>query len=84
MEKPRLLITGITGYVGSWVCHRAVKSGKYRVRGTARNIESEEKKKLLGQMFGDLLKEIEVVEVDLSDTESVRKAVEGKILFEVA
>lgn len=34
--KPKLLITGVNGYIGSWVTLKALKTGEYQVRGTVR------------------------------------------------
>ena len=78
MEKPQLLITGITGYIGGWVTKYAVESGKYRVRGTVRNPNDPNKKKFLVDSFGELLSEIEVVGADLLDPESIKAAIQGK------
>ena len=35
-SKPKLLITGINGYIGAWVTLKALESGEYQVRGTVR------------------------------------------------
>jgi len=37
-DLPRVTVTGITGYVGSWVTLMLLQSGKYRVRGTVRSL----------------------------------------------
>jgi len=34
---PIVTITGITGFIGSWVGLLSLQSGKYRVRGTVRS-----------------------------------------------
>ena len=35
--KPKLLITGINGYIGSWTTLKALECGEYIVRGTVRD-----------------------------------------------
>ena len=36
-SKPLVLITGISGYIGSHVCKAFLEDGTYRVRGTVRD-----------------------------------------------
>jgi len=45
-NRPILLVTGCTGYLGAWCTKKAVESGKYQVRGTTRNPNSNRAKKL--------------------------------------
>jgi FlaA1/EpsC-like NDP-sugar epimerase len=47
--KPRVLITGINGYVGSQVCMAFLKHGGYQIRGTIRNKQDTKK-------YGEILK----------------------------
>jgi nucleoside-diphosphate-sugar epimerase len=76
-SKPRVLVTGISGYIGSWVTLRALESGKYLVRGTVRNAKDEDKLKILKEAFKDRYEEIELVQATLTDQDSIDKAVEG-------
>ena len=50
--KPTVLITGVTGYLGSHVTLLFLEEGSYNVRGTVRDTENARKleplKKLLG------------------------------------
>lgn len=39
---PLVLVTGVSGYIGTWVAYTALKLG-YRVRGTVRSISNENK-----------------------------------------
>jgi GDP-D-mannose dehydratase len=80
-EKPRLLITGISGYIGAHVALEAIKSKKYKVRGSIRNKNNPEKQKLLSEAFGENMKHIEIVEADLLNEQSIRSAVKGNFLF---
>jgi nucleoside-diphosphate-sugar epimerase len=79
MDKnlPLLLITGINGYVGSWVTKKALDSKKYRIRGTIRDHTDKEKIELLRDAFGDQFDQIELVSADLLDKDSLAKAVDG-------
>jgi uncharacterized protein YbjT (DUF2867 family) len=36
-DKPLVVITGITGYVGSNVCKTFLEDGSFKVRGTVRD-----------------------------------------------
>ena len=38
---PKVLITGITGYLGSNVCDYFLKDGRFKVRGTVRNLSDQ-------------------------------------------
>jgi nucleoside-diphosphate-sugar epimerase len=76
-SKPKLLITGITGYVASWVLYKALESGKYSVRGTVRDKDNAAKLKPVKEALGDLYDQLEIFSADLDDKESLAKAVEG-------
>ncbi len=39
---PLVLVTGVSGYIASWVAYAALKLG-YRVRGTVRSLANESK-----------------------------------------
>ena len=76
--KKKVLITGITGYIGSQVCLYFLKDGSYDVRGTVRDPSNATKLAPLKKAFGDeLFNKIEIVAADLLDSESLDKAVEG-------
>jgi nucleoside-diphosphate-sugar epimerase len=49
-SKPVVLITGVTGFLGSHVCMEFLKSGIFKVRGTVRDLPS--KTELLKKTFG--------------------------------
>ena len=75
--KPIVTITGVTGYIGSHVCLLFLQDGSYRVRGTVRDKAKQERMEPIRKSFGDLYEELEVVEADLMDEESLAKAIEG-------
>lgn len=73
-NKPRVVITGITGYVGSHICLAFLKHGGFRVRGTARDPNNTKKINPLRVAFGPLFSELEIVKADLNDEESLIEA----------
>ncbi len=42
-KKPVVVITGVSGYLGSHVALEFLKDGGYTVRGTVRDIKNEKK-----------------------------------------
>ena len=75
--KPKLLVTGITGYVGAWVTLKVLETDQYSVRGTVRDKSNEAKMQALKEAFGDHFDKIELFNADLTDKESLRIAAEG-------
>ena len=76
-SKPKLLVTGVNGNLGSWICKYALESGEYKVYGTVRDSTSEKTQKQLKDAFGDHYDELTLVSLDLLDNDSIKKAVEG-------
>lgn len=74
--KEKVLVTGITGYIGSWVALYLLEQG-YRVRGTVRDPTNEAKLAPLKKAFGDKFETVEIVKGDLLDAESMGRAVNG-------
>ena len=84
-DKPMVLITGVTGYVGSQVAHTYLQHGEFKVRGTVRSLKNPEKMEPLKKSLGELYDQMELVEADLLDEESIIKAGEGcKYIVHVA
>jgi len=54
-----------------------LKNGSFKVRGTVRSTTNEAKIAPLREAFGDLFNELELVEADLLNEESLFKAIEG-------
>jgi nucleoside-diphosphate-sugar epimerase len=76
--KPKVLITGITGYVGSQVTHYFLKDGGFQVKGTVRDPSNAERLAPLKKAFGeDLFSQVELAQADLLDAESLDKAIAG-------
>mmetsp|Transcript_35298 Transcript_35298/g.77325 ORF Transcript_35298/g.77325 Transcript_35298/m.77325 type:complete len:320 (-) Transcript_35298:193-1152(-) len=74
-QEALVVITGITGYLGSQTCLVFLQNG-YRVRGTVRSISSSEAK--IKAAFGDdLFANLELVEADLNDEASISSACAG-------
>eukprot|EP00122_Pirum_gemmata_P001028 Pgem_evm1s919 len=77
MSKPLVVITGCSGFLGAHVTLTFLKDGNYRVRGTVRSKSNEEKIKPLKEAFGGFFEQLELVEADLNDENSIVKACEG-------
>ena len=77
-SRPIVTVTGISGFLGSHVGLQALQDGGYRVRGTVRSKNNADKIEPLRQNFGEeLFSQLDLVEADLTDAESLRKAIEG-------
>ena len=75
--KETVLITGVSGYLGSRVCLTFLESGQFKVRGTVRSVTKPEKIEPLKKAFGAYFQQLELVEADLLDEASMIKAAEG-------
>jgi nucleoside-diphosphate-sugar epimerase len=76
-SRPKLLITGVSGHLASWICKLALESREYQVYGSIRDATSEKRQKQLKEGFGKLYDDLTLVSLDLLDKESIEKAVEG-------
>ena len=76
-DKPVVTITGISGYLGAETCLQFLKDGTYRVRGTVRDKTNEAKVAPIRDAFGDLFNQLELVEADLLNEESLVAAIAG-------
>ena len=68
--KETVLITGISGFIGSQVCKHFLENGSFKVRGTVRDTKRAEKIEPLKKAFGELFDQLELVEADLNDEAS--------------
>ena len=75
--KPIVTITGVSGFIGAQVCLDFLKAGEFTVRGTVRDKNNESKIAPLRKAFGDHFEQLELVEADLLDADSIAKAVSG-------
>ena len=76
-SKKIVTITGITGFLGSHVCLTFLKDGTFKVRGTVRDKNNEKKIDPIKKAFGEYFDQLELVEANLNDAESLHKAIEG-------
>ena len=74
---PRVTITGVSGFLGSWTCLKFLESGRYRVRGTVRDENNEAKIAPLRTAFGSHFDQLELVEADLMNEQSIINAIKG-------
>jgi len=85
LKNTKVVVTGVTGFVGSWVTKLLLEEGNYKVRGTVRDPNNQEKLEPLKKAFGDKFNELELVAADLNDQKSLEEAVKGcSYLFHVA
>ncbi|KJZ72452.1 hypothetical protein HIM_08121 [Hirsutella minnesotensis 3608] len=71
-----VLVTGATGYIGSWIAHEFVKQG-YRVRAAARNQEKATLlKSVLEKQYGSNRVEIALIS-DMTDPHAYDEAIKG-------
>lgn len=64
-NKPIVVITGVSGYLGSHVALQFLQDGGFRVRGTVRDSTDEKKIAPLRKAFGDLFDMMTLVEANL-------------------
>lgn len=74
-SRPIVTVTGISGYVGSHVGLTLLRDGEFRVRGTVRDKNNEDKIGPLRQAYGEHFDQLELVEADLLDTASLIRAI---------
>lgn len=75
-NAPLVLVTGVSGYIGSWVAYAALSLG-YRVRGTVRSLSNESKISHLRDLCPGSVHKLELVEADLNSANGWQEAVEG-------
>ena len=51
--KPLVVITGVSGFLGSHVAHQFLMDGGFRVRGTVRDTKNPKKIDPIKKAFGD-------------------------------
>jgi len=76
-ELPIVLVSGVSGFVGSHVCLAFLKDGGFRVRGTVRDPTNEKKVAPLRKTFGEYFDKLELVKADLNDGEAWKTAMKG-------
>ena len=76
-SQAKVVITGITGFVGSHVCNVFLQDGGFIVRGTVRDKKNENKIAPIRKAFGENFDKLELFEADLLKPESLDGAIEG-------
>lgn len=76
-SKPTVLITGVSGYLGSHCALVFLKDGSYNVRGTVRDTKNPKKIEPLRKAFGALFDQLTLVEADLENSQSIHDAIKG-------
>ena len=76
-KKPTVVITGVSGYIGSWVTKMFLDDGAYEVVGTVRDQKNESKIAPLRNAFGDKFEQLELRNADLLDYQSLDDAIAG-------
>jgi nucleoside-diphosphate-sugar epimerase len=76
-NKPVVLITGVSGFLGSHVVNVFLKDGGFDVRGTVRDLSNEKKIEPLRKAFGKQFENLTLVEADLLNADSIIKAIKG-------
>ena len=74
---PLVTIIGATGYIGSHTCLAFLMDRGFRVRGIVRETTDESKLEPLKRACLDLWNELELVEANLLDPQSLERAVAG-------
>merc|ERR1712151_580626 len=75
--KPLVTITGLDGFVGPHVGLEFLNTGNYRVRATVRPGANQDKMDAIKKAYGSKYGEMEVVEAELLNADSMLKAIEG-------
>ena len=70
-------MTGISGFIGAETCLQFLKDGGFRVRGTVRDKRNEAKVAPIREAFGEYFDQLELVEADLMDEQSLLSAIAG-------
>ena len=76
-SRPIVTVTGISGFIGSHVGLTLLRDGSFKVRGTVRSKTNADKIDPLRQAYGELFEQVELVEADLLNADSLRAAIQG-------
>lgn len=76
-SKPTVVITGVSGYLGSHVALVFLKDGSYNVRGTVRDTKNPVKIEPIQKAFGEYFDRLTLVEADLNNKDSIFAALKG-------
>ncbi|XP_046853004.1 phenylacetaldehyde reductase-like [Xenia sp. Carnegie-2017] len=74
-EAKLVLVSGASGFVASHIIYQLLQSNEYRVRGTVRDVNNEEKTKPLKTLCPETKYPLELVQADLLNADSWLSAV---------
>jgi len=84
-SKPTVVVTGVTGFLGSWLTYQLLEDGRFNVRATMRDSKDEKKIDNIRQGFGKHFDNLELVTADMSDDKSLEDSIVGcTYVFHVA
>ena len=84
-DVPIVLVTGASGYVGTHLVKQLLEQGRFRVRGTVRNLSNEKKVKPLRELVAESKYPLRLIEADLQNPKSWTEAVRRcRYVFHVA
>ena len=78
-SKPRVLLTGVTGFLGNHICKSFLDDGAYHIRGTTTSLKDPKKLDGLVKACGGeaRFKQVEMMQVDICNAANVDIAVQG-------
>ena len=74
----KVVITGISGFVGSQVCKSFLEDGTFTVRGTVRDKNNKARMAPIEIGLGEFFNQLDLVNADLLDAESLDLAIKGQ------
>ncbi|KAK3575860.1 hypothetical protein CHS0354_034456, partial [Potamilus streckersoni] len=69
LKSTVVLVTGASGYIANHIIKQLLEEG-YRVRGTLRSLQDEDKVKRLNELCPDAAHKLELIEADLTKPDS--------------
>ena len=84
-DVPIVLVTGASGYMASHIVQQLLQDGRFRVRGTVRSLNNEQKVKFLRELVPEAKYPLRLIEADLLKPKTWIEAVRRcRFVFHVA